>query len=78
MFGKRLRTARMNSGLTQLKMAESLGIALRTYQHYEEGSRSPSLELLVRIGDILDVSIDYLLCRDDWLKSHGVFFGEHL
>lgn len=74
MFNKRLRELRMKRGLTQQATADLLDIALRTYQHYEEGSRSPSLETLTKIGDVLNVSIDYLLGRDDYLKSLGVSF----
>ena len=78
MFGKRLREMRMYRGLTQQKMADLLNVALRSYQCYEGGSRSPSYDLLIQIGDILDVSIDYLLGRDDFLKSHGVSVDEFL
>lgn len=74
MFNKRLREVRMKRGFTQQSTADLLDIALRTYQHYEEGTRSPSLESLSKIGDIFNISIDYLLGRDDYLKSLGVSF----
>lgn len=74
MFNKRLREIRMKRGLTQQKLADSIGVALRSYQCYETGSRNPSLELLVQIADVLEVSTDYLLGRDDYLKSLGVSF----
>lgn len=77
MFGKRLRAIRMKHSFTQQKTANLLGIALRSYQHYEEGSRSPSLDLLIKIGDIFNVPIDYLLGRDDFLKSLGVSVDEY-
>lgn len=76
MFNKRLREVRMKCGLTQQNMADNIGVALRSYQCYETGSRNPSLDLLVLIADTLGVSTDYLLCRDDFLKSHGVSFDE--
>lgn len=74
MFGKRLNYIRKSKGVTAQSMATSLQIALRSYRMYESGDRFPSLDMLVRIADILDVSTDYLLCRDDFLKSHGVSF----
>ena len=77
MFNKRLRSTRMKCGLTQQKMADLLNISLNAYQKYEQAERSPSLECLVSIADILDVSVDYLLCRDDFMKSHGAFVDEH-
>ena len=76
MFSSRLRSARMSHSYTQQKMADILGITLNSYQKYEQGTRCPSFDLLVQIADILDISIDFLLGRDGWLASHGVFFDE--
>ena len=78
MFNKRLRDIRMKRGFTQQKLADTLNIALRSYQCYETGTRRPSYELLIQIGDILHVSIDFLLCRDDFLQSLGVSVDEYL
>lgn len=78
MFGKRLRLMRMKRGLTQPQIAELLNVALRSYQCYESGTRCPSYESLVKIGDILNVSIDYLLGRDEFLQSLGVSVDEFL
>ena len=72
MFSKRLNQTRKSKGFTAQQMADKLELALRSYQFYEGGKRSPSLETLVKIADILDVSVDYLLCRDDFIHSHGV------
>ena len=63
MFAKRLKETRMKSGITQQKMAEHLEVGLRSYQKYEEGTRRPSFELLIRIADFLNVTTDYLLAR---------------
>jgi len=71
MFNKRLRSIRMEHHYTQQYMADALGISLNAYQKYEQAERSPSLECLVSIAEILDVSLDYLLCRDDFMKSHA-------
>lgn len=76
MFGKRLREMRMKRHYTQQRMADTLGVALNTYQKYEQSDRYPSFDLLVKLGDILDVSIDYLLGRDEYLKSLGVSVDE--
>ncbi len=73
MFGQRLNFVRKSKGITAQKMADELQIALRSYRMYESENRFPSLEMLVKIADILDVSTDYLLCRDKFLQSHGVF-----
>ena len=72
MFGTRLRAARMTRKLTQQRLSDMVNIALRTYQHYESGTRYPSYELLVQFADILQVPTDWLLGRDAYLKSLGV------
>lgn len=78
MFNKRLRQMRMKRNFTQQKLSDTLGIALRSYQCYETGTRTPNYELLVLIADTLDVSLDYLFGRDNFMKSHGVPFDEYL
>lgn len=77
MFGQRLNTTRKLRGFTAQYMADKLQIALRSYRMYESESRYPSLDMLVNIADLLDVSTDYLLCRDEFLQSHAVSFDGH-
>lgn len=70
MFGKRLRSVRMKRKMTQQGLADLVGLALRSYQCYEQGVREPSLDMLVKLADALEVPTDYLLCRDlSLLKS---------
>ena len=77
MFSKRLRAVRMKRKYTQQQMADLLTVSLNAYQKYEQGERSPALETLVRISDILKVPIDYLLGRDEFLQSLGVSVDEY-
>lgn len=77
MFAERLNFIRKTKGFTAQQMADHLSMGLRAYRNYESGDRFPSADALIKIADKLDVSIDYLLGRDEWLKSHGVFFDEH-
>lgn len=74
MFNTRLNKIRKEKGITAQYMADKLCINIRSYRAYESANRSPNLDILVKIADILEVSTDYLLCRDDFLKSHGVSF----
>lgn len=78
MFNKRLRQMRMKRGFTQQKLADILDVALRSYQCYETGTRTPCYDLLILIADTLDVSLDYLLGRDEFMKAHGVSADEYL
>ena len=62
-FGKQLREIRMERNMKQQDLADAVNIALRTYQHYEQGDREPSLSTLVALADVLEVSTDDLLGR---------------
>lgn len=77
MFSERLNHTRKTKGVTAQQMADLLHINIRSYRAYESADRSPSLEILVKIADILEVSTDYLLCRDDFLKSHATSADEY-
>lgn len=74
MFKDRLNQARKQKQITAQQMADHLNIGLRSYRNYESGDREPSLDMLTMIADHLDISVDYLLCRDDFLARHA---GEH-
>ncbi|MGN0796803.1 MAG: helix-turn-helix domain-containing protein [Christensenellales bacterium] len=65
-FQDRLRQERENNHFTQRDMAEKIGITQPSYIRYENGKSEPTLENLVRIAEILDVSIDYLLGKSDF------------
>lgn len=63
MFGKRLKELRENQGITQSDLAASLNVSRQSISGYENNSVEPSLDIIVKIADIFNVSLDYLLCR---------------
>ena len=67
---RRIRDLREDSDLTQQQMADKLFINRRTYSSYEVGSRSIPVEILGKIADIFDISIDYLVGRTDNKKPY--------
>lgn len=72
MLKDRLRSARIARGQTLQAIADELGVTLVTIQKYESGAREPGLQMLSKLADILDVPTDFLLGRDDYLKTLGV------
>lgn len=74
MFYQRLKAIRKSRGFTQQAVADKLNLSLRSYQRYEakNGFCDPPLDTLVRIADLFNVSIDWLLGRDEYLRSLGV------
>ena len=64
-FQERLIEQRKMFGYTQREVAKFLGMTQPSYIRYENGKSEPSLENLVKLADIFDVSTDYLLGRTD-------------
>ena len=64
-LAKRLRECRKAKGLTQMQAATLCDITEKAYQNYELMTREPRIEILVRIADLFDVSLDYLPGRTD-------------
>ena len=60
---KRLKELRNKMRITQQDIADALSIERITYARYESGARSPSLEMLAKLADYFDVSVDFLLER---------------
>lgn len=73
MFNDRLRSTRIYRNVTQQQIADAIGISLRSYQRYESGNIEPPYISLICLADFLNVPIDFLLERDDYLHSLGVF-----
>ncbi len=63
MFGDRLKELREEKELTQEELGKFLNVSRQTISGYESGSIEPSIANLVKIADIFNVSLDYLLCR---------------
>lgn len=60
---KRIRELREDHDLTQEQMGTILNISQRTYSRYENNERSIPLEILIKIANYYNVSLDYLVER---------------
>lgn len=60
-FSERLKKLRKEAGLTQVDVAEKLGISQPAYASWERGVKKPTQENLIKLSKILYVSVDYLL-----------------
>ena len=61
----RLEELRLRKGWNATEAAEKLGFPKTTYYNYEKGNRQLYPDQLIKIADFYEVSIDYLLGRDD-------------
>ena len=74
MLSKRLKELRIENNYSQYEIANLIGIAQVTYSHYELGRRSISIQNIVKIAKIYNVSTDYLLgISDDKLRQNSTF-----
>lgn len=60
----KLRSLREARKLTQLQVAERIGISKAMISAYETASKAPSIDVLIRLSRLYGVSIDYLVCID--------------
>ena len=58
---KMLRATRKSKGLTMKELGEKVGVSESAISQYETGKREADFETLLKIGEVLDCSIDYLL-----------------
>ncbi len=65
-FCERLIEQRKLNKLTQRQVADALNIKQPSYIRYEKGLAEPSLESLVILADLFDISLDYLLGRVEY------------
>ncbi len=69
-FGlKGLKLIRKQRKLNQLKVATDLNISREALSHYENGKRSPDIDMLRKLSQYFNVSIDFLINGEDFKKE---------
>ena len=61
----RLKELRQQRGLYQKDIASYLNIAVSTYSYWEKGTYEPDQAVLSKLADYFNVSVDYLLGREE-------------
>lgn len=78
MLGNNLKTMRKKTGLSQEELAKKLDLSRSTYNSYEQDICEPPLDVLCKLADVFNVSIDELIghtqkklsfTRDDLLEK---------
>ena len=62
-FSEKVRVLRKRCELTQEEFGERIGVKVRSVAYYENDGRHPDDEVLERIADLFDVTVDFL--KDD-------------
>lgn len=62
-FAKRLQELRENRFITRKDLAVALNITISALGMYERGQREPNIDMLIKIADYFNVSVDFLIGR---------------
>lgn len=66
---QKLRMLRESRHLTQLQVANRIGVTKATISAYETATKTPSVDMLIRLSRLFGVTVDYLVCVD---SSQGI------
>lgn len=61
MFADRLKELRKEGNVTQVQLAEAMGVSKGTVAMWETGKREPNFDMINRLSDFFDKRIDYIL-----------------
>ena len=64
-MAERIKSLRKNIDYSQKQIADYIGFNQRTYAHYEDGSRVPTMYKLFFIANFYNISMDYIYCKID-------------
>lgn len=68
MLYQRIRELREDHDLTQVQMGKILSCSQRVYSNYERGELDIPAEILIKLADFYEVSVDYLLNRTEQMQ----------
>lgn len=64
-FNERIKTLRVECGLTQDSAAKGMDMPVRSYQRLEMDGAKTHYDTLMKIAEFYDVSVDWLMGRTD-------------
>ena len=65
MYFRRIGELRIDHDIKQTQIADALNIAQSTYSGYESGKINIPIEMLIKMADYYQVSLDYLVGRSN-------------
>ncbi|WP_455445440.1 helix-turn-helix domain-containing protein [Streptococcus salivarius] len=77
MLKDNIKKARIDAGLTQIEVAEKLGVAQAQYARWENGGRNPKDKTVERLAKIFNTSFEILKGRDDGLEEIVGLLKQH-
>ena len=75
-FGLRLENLREKHGYSKVQISYKLGFSQNVYGSYEREARRPTLETMIKLADIFQVSLDYLIRGNEYHPSNREILKE--
>ena len=69
MLARRIAELRIKKGLSQSQLADMLHVSASTVGMYEQGRRTPDIDMLVELSGAFGVSLDYLITGSDYFYT---------
>jgi len=64
LLGDRIKTRRIELNMTQQELGELIGVSKVAICGYESGNRTPKLDIISKLAEVLNLEIGYLLGQD--------------
>jgi len=77
-FGEKLKTERSKKGWSQEELAAKLYVSRQSVSKWENGQNYPGIEIIIKISDLFEVTIDELLRSDEELTKKVIQEGRQL
>jgi len=71
-FGEKIRNARIALNLSQIELAEMVGITERSIYSYEQTGSQPRMVILTKLAQALNVSVGYLVDEEETDKEKNI------
>ena len=69
MIYQRITMLRKQANMSQFQLSKALNVSPSTIGMYEQGRRSPGLDVLIRMSCVFGVSLDYLITGSEFTSS---------
>lgn len=70
---KSLKQLRKDKKISQEQLGHRLGFGKNTISQYETGIREPNIDTLIKLAEYFDVTVDYLIGRENEVKEKNSF-----
>lgn len=70
LFSERLKFARINKRLSQMELCNLVGLSRVSLMYYETGRRTPNVETLEKLAEVLEVPVGFLVGKEEYPEEN--------